>query len=374
MKRIKRYLTMLFVFFMFLGCYTIVKAEEVDFNSIPNTLDRHAYLHENDSPKDYMNYFYSIGKAGWQPRIKYVGADEYHIQYYLFCLSFERKAPIPSINYTLNTMTSLSDITDAQYAYAYIIQNGFYSRSHANDYQDLLWDYYITSMAIYQYQFEKGLLLPSSGFQSIRTFNTADTIAKGAILKLVDQALSVDSSYKKFVAIYNPSDSEYQIVSPALIYTVMDETEDEVIITNPQIQIIYNSNCLASSNYNLQLKDTSGNVLYSWFSNNTPFLINNIQAGTYTLYDVTNNKQQTIVVKDQDTIQTYSLYVPDEVCEVEKQNEKPKLSIVKKKTVEEVKTENPKTNVAINSILLSILLISSITIYKITRKKNKFKI
>lgn len=361
----KKLLSLLFIISIVLLNIPSVKAD----NTIPTSLSNVGYLYADESPKDYMNYF---GGNGYQPRIKYVGADKNHIDYYLFCLSFEKLAPTSAVNYTLSAPTGTT-ITEEQKAYAYIIENGFYYRSHSQNYQDLLWDYYVTSMAIYQYQYLRsqetgsGMTMDSS-FVNIDGFNTSDTIAKNAIVGLANRAHteSKKAEYKKFVAVYTPSDSTYQTVAPAIIY----EIKEEQIVPTPSIQIEYYSKCNPGSYVDAQMKLYNGTTeIGSWNSSIGSYRINDLAAGTYTLKDITNNKEYNITVKNQANLQTFS-FTLEEICEAPKKEETPK----KEKVEPEKKEESPKTGV--QSILLTAVLVTALSgIILLYTKKNKiFKI
>ena len=131
------------------------KSLEDVLTKVPETYENVNYLYSEESPDDYLGYFTS-DRATWQPRIKYTGESD-AIDEYFFCLTFHLLAPDGSITYTKGDTES---IPEAYYDYAYIIENGFGYRTYDAEegYDDLLWDYYVTSLAIWQYQYESDLM------------------------------------------------------------------------------------------------------------------------------------------------------------------------------------------------------------------------
>ncbi len=226
----------LMIFVFIIGCFLInnVKVKALNtiiedtadniFNRIPASYDDIDYIPSASSAPDYLGYF-TGNRDGWEPRIKYIGTDRDHVQMYIFCLSFHKLAP-NSTSYTLDSEHfNQSSIDDKYYAYAYILKHGFGYRSYSSStYSDLLWDYYITSMAIYQYQYEtdeaEKALMTAKNYVDIRSFE-GDAVTKKAILDLVDEAKKPENLNKnEFVVPYKPSSGEYQEIMANVIYRI----------------------------------------------------------------------------------------------------------------------------------------------------------
>lgn len=224
----KRIFKSLFIFILIVGCFIFnisnskaltehVFGSSIEALEIPNNYNV-KYLSSDSSPKDYLHYF-TDDRTDWQPRIKYTG-NKNSIINYVFCLTFHKKAP-NDVDYTKNLEGDT--IKDEYYAYASIIENGFGSRNYTLDtYDDLLWDYYITSLAIWQYQYKHDLMDQESKakFEDIESFEGDDT-AKTAILNLVTAAESNDKT--KFIVPYKASDDQYQEITPNIVYQISNE-------------------------------------------------------------------------------------------------------------------------------------------------------
>lgn len=239
----KRIFKSLFIFILIVGClflnistplamnaYVSEEREDTKLDTIkekiPTNLGQVDYLNSSDSPIDHLKYF-TGDRAGWQPRTKYTGGDPTNIASYVFCLSHHKTAPNKSITYTRDTKldgyTDLTNIPDEWFAYAYIIENGFGMdfSTEADPYATLKWQYYITSMALWQYQFETGKMDHDTGFVSIESFENNDEKTYKAITALVQGAKDLSSDKKtKFVVPYNPNNNDYQVVTPNIIYQI----------------------------------------------------------------------------------------------------------------------------------------------------------
>ena len=199
-------------------------------DKVPANLGQVDYLNSSDSPTDHLKYFTGT-REGWKPRTKYTGGDPENIASYVFCLSHHKTAPNKNITYTrdsnLESYTDLTNIPDEWFAYAYIIENGFgkdFSKEE-DPYATLKWQYYVTSMAIWQYQFEKGKMDHDTGFVSIVPFKNNDEKTYNAIMALVHEAESLSPEEKtKFVVPYTPSNDNYQVVTPNIIYQINKKT------------------------------------------------------------------------------------------------------------------------------------------------------
>lgn len=242
MKKFKMGFILLFIMIILIGVNTVkVKAltgvetgtlDELFNSKIKAGYDNVNYISSAESAPDYLGFF-TGERSGWKPRIKYIGTDKNNILMYVFCLSFHKTAP-NNISYQLdNTDFSKDSIAEKYYAYAYIIQHGFGWRGYSeSNYNDLLWDYYITSMAIYQYQYEtdpnEKTLMAAAHYEDIRDNDNfkKESAPYNAIMNLVDQAKNKNNWGKEFVAPYKPSNDQYQEITLNLVYKVYESTPE----------------------------------------------------------------------------------------------------------------------------------------------------
>ncbi len=370
------------------------KSLEDVLTKVPETYENVNYLYSEESPDDYLGYFTS-DRATWQPRIKYTGESD-AIDEYFFCLTFHLLAPDGSITYTKGDTES---IPEAYYDYAYIIENGFGYRTYDAEegYDDLLWDYYVTSLAIWQYQYESDLMGDAaSSFVSIRDFETDDETTKEAIIDLVDRAKANEDRTKLAIP-FNASDESYQDIISYKIYKIAhsssipspspapiptpstgtptceikggkyyDDKGNEVSKSKyeeacdkiePKISISYIDNCTDNFVQKAAMKlvngsSCSGKTIKSWTSGKlTTF--ENIAAGTYTICDTTNDYHKTITVKNIGTLQKFEMLTNDP-CEEPHQNE-----------------PNSDTGVTSYLVLSGVLGLGTI-LYLVLRKKGIF--
>lgn len=304
---------------------------------VASTINEINTLSSSESPTDHLNYF-TDNRQGWKPLIKYIGNDKNQISYYVFCLSHHKLGPKSPISYNRE---DLSTIPEEWYAYAYIIENGFngdFSDAETG-YSSLKWSYYVTSMAIWQYQYEKNLMDDSAkaDFVSIRDFSTNDTTTKDAIIALVDGALN-NQDKTKFIIPYNPTDGAYQIITPNVIYQIEEQKYycqyiDGVYYDNDGNKVNYDS-YLSSCQTTLYVPSTPEKHYCE------------IVNGVY--YDKNGNG----VLE--------SIY--NKSCNP--------LSPENKEVIEKT-VNNPKTGV-ISYLFIIFLLVISLTLYKYSQKKKKF--
>ena len=373
MKKIKKLLVlMLIVSCMFANIGSIKAAREVVnnnsiqelINSAPATYNNVDYLTRGEEKiTDYLHYFVD-GRTGWEPRMKYTGSDKDHIENYVFCLKYHKTAPISSLTYT-KTISDPSGVIDEYKAYAYIIEKGFGADHSGLDYEILERDYYITSMAIYQYQAKKGLLDDtsySSGakYLNLESFSASPGTAasvKARILKLVEDAIKAveDGSYNKFIIPYNPSDASYQVITPNITYEyvpkepepepekphycevidgtyygrnggVVDEytykaTCESTTTILTKFKISYRDKCTREAMKDVQMNlyrgsSCSGISLENW-TTGSPYQINNLPSGQYTVCDAKYGNSLTFDVKETTDLQTFEFTTNPETCEPE---------------------------------------------------------
>lgn len=100
----------------------------------------------------------------------------------------------------------------------------------------------------------------------------------------------------------------------------------------------------------------SGTTIKSWTSSNNAYTIDNIDAGTYTICDTTNNVHKTINIANKNETQNFEMYNNPATCDETKKS-----------------ISNPKTGV-IGTITLIILISGASILYMYSKKKNYFKL
>ena len=100
----------------------------------------------------------------------------------------------------------------------------------------------------------------------------------------------------------------------------------------------------------------SGTTIKSWTSSNNAYTIDNIDAGTYTICDTTNNVHKTINIANKNETQNFEMYNNPATCDETKKS-----------------ISNPKTGV-IGTITLIILISGVSILYMYSKKKNYFKL
>ena len=377
------------LFLILTFCCTITVAEAkyatiniADENQIPASINA---TYDSAKLKDELDYL-TGDRAGWAPKLKYLKGQSANLNAtYVFCLTYHTLAPKGSINYTKASYDSVTNMNRIRY----IIENGF-DRDYTNM-DDLKYDYYITQMAIWQVQdnsFDISGYTPKDNFQAT---------VKNAIMTLANNAKNAPIDENKRVAKYVPSNSSYQIITPAVIYTIPEESTPEVpsvptVPTTPSdynisVNIRYKDNCTLEyvQNARMQLLNSYNKVVESWTSNGE-HIIDGLEPGNYTIKDITNNVTKKIVVKDTEKTQVITMYA-EEICdfedeekqETEQTQETEEITeeteeVVEEVTVEEESIINPQTGVIGISSLVA-LLGGSTGLYRYARKKgNLFKI
>ena len=94
-----------------------------------------------------------------------------------------------------------------------------------------------------------------------------------------------------------------------------------------------------------------------WDAKNGFRNITNIQAGSYTLKDLTNNQNYNVYVKYKSELQNFE-FASKEICYV---TEKSEVVI-------------PKTGVAVSTTFGVLALSAAVGLFKFAKKKNKFKL
>lgn len=323
--------------------------------------------------QDYIGYF-TGSNAGWEPRIKFMGTDASNIQNYLFCLSFHDLAPNSSITYTKDDYESVEKMNQVRY----IIENGF-GESFAT-YEDLKWHYYVTQLAIWQLQGMNGF--------DISNFDTADTVAKNAILGLVEGARNAEIDTTKYVGKYVASQSGYQMLVPAIIYNINQPVQNTPIryySSTPQtnnntatnvITITYkdcNNNYIVG--HQLRLVDSNRVEVKSWTSSNSKYTINDLESGSYTIEDITNGTVEQIVIENTTVVQSFIMNPDDIVCSLSNEENIEEQEEVEETTTETIITEisnivNPSTGIA-STVGVGSLLGGAIGLYRHSKKKLK---
>lgn len=249
MKKFKSGFILLFImtFSMFIG-NLVVKAEigvknVNSYESIP-PLESQDYVWESETKMtqyDELKIF-TGDDEGWIPRIKFEGTDKDNIQTYLFCLSYHDLAPGSNVKYSLAAWDSLEKMNEIRY----IMEHGFgYEGADygtGDKYANLVKDYYITQVAIWQLQGDYGYEIGSKRINVLTTENDqkynkdtgSDKESEAAkvyqkIKDLVTNAKDHKSANpinnKRLIAKFVPTNAYgYQILTPFKIY-VLPEPE-----------------------------------------------------------------------------------------------------------------------------------------------------
>lgn len=251
MKKFKRGFILLFIisFSLFLGNLN-VKAEigeqQVDsYESIP-PLESQDYIWESETNmKKYDVLKIFTGEAeGWIPRIKFEGTDKDNIYTYLFCLSYHDLAPSTKVEYSLATWDTAKKMNEIRY----IMEHGFgYEGADygtGDKYANLVKDYYITQVAIWQLQGDYGYEVGSKRInvltdeneakynQENGTENSGDAAKayqkiKELVTNAKDHTNANPINNKRMIAKFVPTNAYgYQILTPFKIY-VLPEPQTE---------------------------------------------------------------------------------------------------------------------------------------------------
>ena len=252
---------------MFIG-NLVVKAEigeqEVDsYESIP-PLESQDYVWESETNMtkyDVLNIF--TGDAeGWIPRIKFEGTDKNNIQTYLFCLSYHDLAPSTSVKYSLATWDTMEKMNEIRYIMEHAF--GYAGNKYSEDYANLVKDYYITQVAIWQLQGDYGYEVGSKRINVLTdendkkynkengTENSGEAAKayqkiKELVTNAKDHTNANPINNKRMIAKFVPTNAYgYQILTPFKIY-VLPEPQTETHTCEKVGDLYYDKNGSAVS-------------------------------------------------------------------------------------------------------------------------------